>query len=347
MSNIIFLLFVLLFSPAQAQESAPNVSFAKIVKPISLGLPIECELGTNCHVLNYVDMKPDDGQKSDPYCGARTYDAHKGTDFALIDKVTLNKGVNVLAAMDGTINRVRDGEEEGQWSKAQLQDIRKKRKECGNAVLIDHENKIQTIYCHLKKGSIQVKPEQNVKKGDIIAQVGQSGFTEFPHLHFGLIKDKMTIDPFTSLVSTETCRKATNKSSLWGRDVDLQYEPLVIQSIGLSDKVPILENIDKNSSSLEKLFIKNDILALWVTLLGARKGDQIDLKIIDSKGKVFSESQIIQDKTRTRQFYFTGQKNASQKLRVGSYKGLVKIERKQGASKPLIFEKSVEIKIEK
>lgn len=54
----------------------------------------------------------------------------------------------------------------------------------GNTVILDHGQRIYTIYMHLSK--FNVKVGDVVSKGDIIGFVGSSGRTNGPHLHFGV-----------------------------------------------------------------------------------------------------------------------------------------------------------------
>ena len=61
----------------------------------------------------YPDAGPDsDKTATDPACGVRTYEGHKGTDIAIADKAAMDRGVNVLAAHEGTVMRVRNAEED-------------------------------------------------------------------------------------------------------------------------------------------------------------------------------------------------------------------------------------------
>ncbi len=54
----------------------------------------------------------------------------------------------------------------------------------GNNVVIDHGNGEFTVYAHLKRGSVKVKAGDAVKAGQQIAEVGNSGNSPLPHLHF-------------------------------------------------------------------------------------------------------------------------------------------------------------------
>lgn len=54
----------------------------------------------------------------------------------------------------------------------------------GNYVLIKHSGGEFSVYGHLKPGSICVTEEDQLKQGDLIGQLGHSGNSPFPHLHF-------------------------------------------------------------------------------------------------------------------------------------------------------------------
>lgn len=56
----------------------------------------------------------------------------------------------------------------------------------GNYIIIDHQNGEFSGYMHLKKGSVKLKVGDKVKQGDIIAQLGNSGDSFSPHLHYQL-----------------------------------------------------------------------------------------------------------------------------------------------------------------
>jgi len=43
------------------------------------------------------------------------------------------------------------------------------------------------LYAHLKSGSIEVEKGDRVKKGQRLGQVGNSGFSSTPHLHFQVL----------------------------------------------------------------------------------------------------------------------------------------------------------------
>jgi murein DD-endopeptidase MepM/ murein hydrolase activator NlpD len=58
------------------------------------------------------------------------------------------------------------------------------RRTLGNAVAISHGNGEFSYYAHLEQASIQVNQGQMVRRGDLIARVGNSGRSPGPNLHF-------------------------------------------------------------------------------------------------------------------------------------------------------------------
>lgn len=54
----------------------------------------------------------------------------------------------------------------------------------GNYVLILHESGEYSLLAHLKKGSVQVRPGQRVRSGEVVGECGNSGHSTEPHLHF-------------------------------------------------------------------------------------------------------------------------------------------------------------------
>ena len=65
--------------------------------------------------------------------------------------------------------------------------------ELGNYVVLKHVNNFITVYGYLH--SALVKPEENINKGQIIAQVGSDNSNNNPHLYFEIRNGNVVIDP--------------------------------------------------------------------------------------------------------------------------------------------------------
>ncbi len=98
----------------------------------------------------------DFGSRLDPYTSERVM--HAGLDIAG------PHGKEVVSPSDGTV--VFAGLEGGY----------------GNVVVLDHGYGIKTRYGHLS--SIKVKSGEKVKRGDVIAALGNTGRSTGPHLHY-------------------------------------------------------------------------------------------------------------------------------------------------------------------
>jgi murein DD-endopeptidase MepM/ murein hydrolase activator NlpD len=65
--------------------------------------------------------------------------------------------------------------------------------EYGNIVDIDHDNGLTSRYAHLLKSSVKVGDV--VMKGQLVAQVGNTGRTTGPHLHFEVREKGVPLNP--------------------------------------------------------------------------------------------------------------------------------------------------------
>lgn len=65
----------------------------------------------------------------------------------------------------------------------------------GNYVIIDHGNGYSTIYAHCYE--VYVSAGDEVKRGEVIAAVGTTGWSTGNHLHFEVRKDGVAVDPLS------------------------------------------------------------------------------------------------------------------------------------------------------
>jgi murein DD-endopeptidase MepM/ murein hydrolase activator NlpD len=69
----------------------------------------------------------------------------------------------------------------------------------GNITVIAHRNGFFTVYAHAKKNFTH--QGQRVYRGQVIAQIGMTGRTYGPHLHFEMRKNGEAIDPSSFIAS--------------------------------------------------------------------------------------------------------------------------------------------------
>jgi murein DD-endopeptidase MepM/ murein hydrolase activator NlpD len=67
----------------------------------------------------------------------------------------------------------------------------------GNLVIIDHGNGVETYYAHLSK--ISVKEGQEVKQGEVLGYMGNTGNSTGNHLHFEIRKNDKPLNPLKYL----------------------------------------------------------------------------------------------------------------------------------------------------
>lgn len=148
---------------------------------------------------------PSDFTRKVAYSGITNKPAvHEGVDFVHSDPK--KPKIPVIAAADGVVAYVRTGcPQSAVFTRNTL--LREAGAGWGNHVVILHKEFIHassgvkygiyTRYAHLTPGTIKLKPGDNIKKGEFVGDMGNSGRSEVRHLHFevgikkgGFITDK-------------------------------------------------------------------------------------------------------------------------------------------------------------
>ncbi|WP_425070110.1 hypothetical protein [Roseibium sp.] len=75
-----------------------------IAQDLQLSVPLQCSLGVDCFVQNYVDIDPGQAVLAAD-CGQASYNGHKGTDFRVLNT---RVAADVLAAAPGTVRALRN-----------------------------------------------------------------------------------------------------------------------------------------------------------------------------------------------------------------------------------------------
>jgi hypothetical protein len=284
--------------------------------------PIDCELERTCFIQNYVDRDPGPGAR-DFACGTLTYDGHKGTDIALPDLIALRRGVRVLAAAPGRVRAVRDDVVDRSFTEPG-QDAVVRQRECGNGVVIVHEDGWESQYCHLRNGSVAVRPGQSVAAGDALGRVGLSGRTEFPHLHFELRRNGRAVDPFDDSPDSAKCGQSAH--ALWRTGVAYRATGLI--AMGFAPTTPDRTAAEHGEYIAHELASSAPALSVWVQIYGARKGDRLALRIFAADGSnIVDAPGMPLPRNQSRYFQFAGLRRGAKPWPEGTYRGEFQLTR--------------------
>lgn len=248
--------------------------------PPKLAFPLACQIGRTCEVQNYVDRAPGPAAL-DYHCGHRTYQGHNGVDIRLLDMAQQRAGVAVLAAAAGRVTRLRDG----------VQDISIRApgappvagQECGNGVVIDHGDGWETQYCHLARGSIQVKAGDTVATGQPIGRVGLSGDTEFPHLHLTVRHGGQAVDPFApTAVAAPAC---VAQGQLWTSEAagQLGYKRGTILNAGFAAAAATPDAIEAHA--VAEPTAASPAIVVYARAIGLEAADRVEIELLAPDGR--------------------------------------------------------------
>jgi murein DD-endopeptidase MepM/ murein hydrolase activator NlpD len=109
------------------------------------------------------------GERNDPFTGRLAF--HEGIDFAG------RQGNDIVAVASGVVTWAGD------------------RYGYGEMVEVNHGNGYATRYAHNAENLVNVG--DTVKRGDVIARMGDSGRATGPNLHFEVLRDGRAVDPLT------------------------------------------------------------------------------------------------------------------------------------------------------
>lgn len=119
------------------------------------------------------------GYRSDPFTGKWT--GHSGIDIGHAPGKATLYGADIVAAADGVVlvSSYVNG--------------------YGNCIIIDHGSELWSLYGHIRNGGLMVKVGQMVTMGQKIAEVGSTGRSTGPHLHFEVRLNNSPVSPWDYL----------------------------------------------------------------------------------------------------------------------------------------------------
>ncbi|WP_062111017.1 M23 family metallopeptidase [Aureimonas sp. AU40] len=261
-----------LSAPAEAEDTS------------RLGLPVTCEIGRDCFVQQLPDMEAGPGVR-DPFCGIAAYDGHDGIDIRLLSLRDIARGEPVVAALAGTVKGGRDGMEDRLASTPALREAVQS-VECGNGVVLDHGEGLETQYCHLRKGSVRVRPGERVEAGQTLGEIGASGLAEFPHVHLSVRRNGERIDPISGHSVGGGCvAEDTERDTLFTRDAAarLLRPTTQVLAMGLAGEMVDYGSLVQDGPP-PAATPRSPITVGWAWLANLRKGDRVRFQLTDPGG---------------------------------------------------------------
>ena len=302
---------------------------------LELDLPIGCRPGTDCWIARYVDLDPGPGFK-DFMCGDLGADGHSGTDFAIPNLAAMRAGVPVLAAAAGRVRNIRDGMDDVSVEQVGMAAI--EGRNCGNGVVIIHGDGWETQYCHLRKGSVRVRPGQEVEAGQELGLVGMSGEASFPHIHLSVRQGDTQVDPFRGVAGGPTC--GLGETPLWNDPP--AYAALLPTGSGLAGAQPSWQEVQDGRHAGPTLPVDSPALVLWVEGFALRAGDRLDYRITAPDGTVAFTDSRIEAKDQARFFRYAGRRRPPEGWPAGTWRSEVTLSREGQA--PVSLRREVELR---
>jgi murein DD-endopeptidase MepM/ murein hydrolase activator NlpD len=126
---------------------------------------------TGSPIENHAGLSSNYGSRIDPFTKMLSY--HSGVDFSA------PAGTIVYATGDGRVARTDFDRGNGQF------------------IVIEHAEGFTSKYAHIKR--FFIREGEKVKRGQAIAEVGSTGRSTSPHLHYEIAHRGMTINPMMAL----------------------------------------------------------------------------------------------------------------------------------------------------
>ena len=192
--------------------------------------------------------------------------------------------MDVVAAAPGTVVIVHDGEFDRNkaWSDTVT----------WNVVAVDHGEhagfRYLAYYGHLKDGSVAVTEGQSVAAGTVLGQVGSSGRSDMPHLHFEVLRAPASGGTVTAVDPWEGPCGAS--SSLWVEQISYQDAFRVIQTGVTADTMSLDRAKDPPTPVTAVGGGGPGVISAWVQLHNQAPGGRVLWRWRRPNGGTFSQT---------------------------------------------------------
>ena len=225
----------------------------------------------------------------------------------------------IICPADGWVEEIVDGIHDNEIGENNLD------QNWGNTIVIKHSDKLYSKISHIKKGTFKVSKGQQVKKGDILANCGNSGRSPKPHIHFQIQE--------TPFIGSKTLDYPIGHYIL---NTHVGYE---LKSYSKPNKNDLVSNIEKNKTLYRAFhFVPGQQLKFLVKSSESGKEREVVWEVI---ADIYNNTYLFCTKTKSKAWFkndgnihyfthFEGNKNSllfyfylgAYKVIGGYYKGL-------------------------
>jgi murein DD-endopeptidase MepM/ murein hydrolase activator NlpD len=234
--------------------------------------------GIDWRITNFSDLDPRPGIMRDYRGGQFTYDTQEGGHNALdIGPGTfsaMDKGMAVVAAADGVVAEIHDGEFDRNTSFAAGSTA-------ANFVTVDLGNDWKARYWHLRRDSVSVRIGDVVQRGDFLGWMGSSGFSTGPHVHFELTWRN---HPVETMLDADT---------YWVTPPAYPADYRHAMQSGLSSRNPTQSEWDELPENMST-FVRGNQVYFWIIAGAMLPGDTRTVQFQRPDGSVYFEQSDVQ-----------------------------------------------------
>ncbi|SDV09182.1 M23 family metallopeptidase [Pseudomonas mucidolens] len=163
---------VVVFSDRQTPGAQAFVYQERSVSPVKRSMRDTRKAGHSTHMQTYRYPLPWRGGPFRLTQGPGGTFSHSDRKSRYAMDIAMPEGTPIIAARSGVVVKI-ENNQSGRGSDPS-----------GNFVRVLHDDGTQSVYLHLKQGSVSVREGQRVAVGGALALSGNTGKSSGPHLHF-------------------------------------------------------------------------------------------------------------------------------------------------------------------
>lgn len=177
------------------------------------------------------------------------------------DGIDITSGNEIVAVENGVVEKAENN----------VQGYNEKQAS-GNYVLLRHDNNIKTIYAHMKKDSVIPKAGDVVSKGDVLGQMGNTGYVTGKHLHFAVNENGIWVDPKDYLLGKKVFSEDQKEEYFIHKVKKGETLSEISQKYKVSQDSVVALNSIKNPNLI---FIGSELKIPFINTYVVQKGDNL------------------------------------------------------------------------